>query len=253
VSAHVTLSPNPSDGLAAVTVTADLSDATTGGSTVTQAEFVIDDAVTTGVGFGTPMSGSFGTIDVTGASGTITTAVLAALDAGKHTVFVRALDSAGNWGVIGSGVLNLPKTGPQTTNGSLTRTPANGSTPVDISATGDDSDAGGTITAAEYFLDTVGANGTGIALALNRSASVVSEDATILATTVKALGEGLHHVLVHSKDSLGLWGPALDITLTVDLTGPNVDAASVGPNPSNGVLSDKGNPGYLVVSAQITD
>ena len=253
VSAHVTLSPNPSDGLAPVTVTADLSDATTGGSTVTQAEFVIDDAVTTGVGFGTPMSGSFGTIDVTGARGTITTAVLAALDAGKHTVFVRALDSAGNWGVIGSGVLNLPKTGPQTTNGSLTSTPANGSTPVDISATGDDSDAGGTITAAEYFLDTVGANGTGIQLALNRSASVVSEDATIPATTVKALGEGPHHVLVHSKDSLGLWGPTLDITLTVDLTGPNVDAASVGPNPSNGVLSDKSNPGYLVVSAQITD
>ena len=70
VSAHVTLSPNPSDGLAPVTVTADLSDATTGGSTVAQAEFVIDDAVTTGVGFGTPMSGSFGTIDVTGARGT---------------------------------------------------------------------------------------------------------------------------------------------------------------------------------------
>ena len=39
----------------------------------------------------------------------------------------------------------------------------------------------------------------------------------------------------------------------VDLTGPAVDAASVGPNPSNGVLTDKSNPGYLVVSAQISD
>ena len=33
-----------------MTVTADLSDATTGGSTVTQAELVVDDAVTVGVG-----------------------------------------------------------------------------------------------------------------------------------------------------------------------------------------------------------
>ena len=73
------------------------------------------------------------------------------------------------------------------------------------------------------------------------------------AATVAALGEGTHHVLVHSKDSLGLWGPPLDIPLSVDLTGPAVDAASVGPNPSNGVLTDKSNPGYLVVSAQITD
>ena len=71
VSSHITLSPNPSDGLADVTVTADLSDATTGGSPVTQAEFVVDDAVTTGVGFGVPMTGTFGTVDVTGATGTI--------------------------------------------------------------------------------------------------------------------------------------------------------------------------------------
>ena len=87
----------------------------------------------------------------------------------------------------------------------------------------------------------------------NRTATVVSEDATIPAATVQALGEGLHHVLVHSKDSLGLWGPPLDIPLPVDLTGPGVDAATVGPNPTNAVLSDKGNPGNLVVSTQITD
>ena len=82
---------------------------------------------------------------------------------------------------------------------------------------------------------------------------MVSETATIAAADIKALGEGAHHVLVRSKDSLGLWGPTLTIDLPVDTTGPNVDAASVGPNPSNGVLTDKGNPGYLVVSAQITD
>ena len=253
VSSNVTAAPNPSDGLSPVTVTADLSDAATGGSTVTRAELVIDDAVTTGVGFGTPMTGAFGGVSVAGSSGTITTAVLDGLAAGKHTVFVRALDSAGNWGVVGGVVLNLPKTGPQTTNGTVTATPANGTLDVSVSATGDDSNAGGTITDAEYFLDTVGANGTGRTMTRNRTATVVSEDAVIPAATVLALGEGAHHVLVHSKDSLGLWGPPLDVALTVDLTGPGVEAASVGPNPTNGVLTDPAHPGYLVVSARITD
>ncbi|HEY2041745.1 MAG TPA: multicopper oxidase domain-containing protein [Jatrophihabitans sp.] len=265
VSSHITLSPNPSDGLADVTVTADLSDANTGGSAVTQAEFVVDDAVTTGAGFGVPMSATFGTVNVTGAQGTIPATAITActaspppvslncLAAGKHTVFVRALDAQGNWGVIGTAIFNLPKTGPQTTNGSIQDVPTNGAADVSVSATGDDSDAGGNITAAEYFLDNVGANGTGLVMARNRTATVVSETATITAATLRTLTEGTHHVFVHSKDSLGLWGPVLDVPLPVDLTGPTVDAAAVGPNPTNAILSDQGNTGYLKVSAQITD
>ncbi|HEY3629715.1 MAG TPA: multicopper oxidase domain-containing protein [Jatrophihabitantaceae bacterium] len=262
VSSHIALSPNPSDARTDVTVTADLSDATTGGSNVSQAEFVVDDAVTTGVGFGTPMTGGFGAVSVTGAHGTIpavaatctpSTVALNCLSAGKHTVYVRALDSAGNWGVVGSAVLNLPKTGPATTNGSVADSPANGTVDVAVSATGDDTAAGGTITGAEYFIDAVGADGTGLPVARNRTAMVVSLDATLTAATVHGLTEGTHHVYLHSKDSLNLWGPPLDIPLVVDLTGPAVDAASVGPNPSNGVLTDKSNPGYLVVSAQISD
>ncbi|MDX6280687.1 MAG: hypothetical protein QOH03_1758 [Kribbellaceae bacterium] len=253
VSSHIKLSPNPSTGLAPVTVTADLSDATTGGSAVSQAEFVIDDAVTTGVGFGTPMSLPGSGVSITGATGSISTAVLGALDAGRHTVFVRALDAVGNWGVVGSAILNLPKTGPQTINGSIADVPANGAVTVSISATGDDSDAGGLITDAEYFVDTVGTNGTGTGLTLNRTATVVSEDADLPPALLSTLGEGEHHVFVHSLDSLGLWGPPLDITLPIDVTGPAVDAASVGPNPTNGLLADKSHPGNLLVSAQITD
>ena len=252
VSTHLTASPNPSDGLSAVTVTAVVSDASTGGSSVAQAEFVIDDAVTTGPGFGTAMTGTPGTGSVS-VSGTITTAVLGALDAGRHVVYVRGLDAAGNWGAIGSVILNLPKTGPQTTGGSAAPSPANGDVSVVVSATGDDTSAGGVITDAEYFIDTVGANGAGTAVLPNRRAMVVSLDATVAAASVKALGEGPHHVFVHSKDSLGLWGPTLDVPLPVDLTGPGVDAATIGPNPSNGVLTDKANPGYLLVSAAITD
>ncbi|GAA1133414.1 hypothetical protein GCM10009630_34480 [Kribbella jejuensis] len=253
VATHVRLAPNPATGQAPVTVTADLSDATTGGSVVSQAEFVIDDAVTVGPGFGTPMSLPGTGVSITGATGTISTAVLGALDAGRHTVFVRALDAAGNWGVVGSAILNLPKTGPQTINGSIADVPANGAVAVSVSATGDDSDAGGLITAAEYFVDTAGTDGTGTPMTLNRTATVVSEDADLAPALLQGLTEGTHHVLVHSKDSLGLWGPVLDIALPIDVTGPAVDAAAVGPNPSNGVLADKSHPGNLLVSAEITD
>jgi hypothetical protein len=253
VSSHVKLTPNPSTGLSPVTVTADLSDLTTGGSAVGQAEFVIDDAVLTGVGFGTPMSLPGSGVSITGATGSVSTTVLAALDAGRHTVFVRALDAVGNWGAVGSAILNLPKTGPQTINGSIADVPANGTVAVSVSATGDDTEAGGVITAAEYFLDTVGTNGAGTALTLNRTAAVVAEDVDLSPALLGTLAEGEHHVFVHSKDSLGLWGPPLDILLPIDVTGPAVDAASVGPNPTNGVLPDKSHPGNLLVSAQITD
>ncbi len=268
VSTHVSVTPNPSDARADVTVTADLSDVTTGGSGVDQAEFVVDDAVVTGVGWGTAMTAAnYGTISVTGATATIPAGVggscdpvadvvpltLNCLSAGKHTIFVRAHDTSGNWGAIGSVIFNMPKTGPQTTGGTLSPNPANGSLALALSATGDDSNAGGKITDAEYFIDTAGANGTGATMTRNQTATVVSLDGTVPAATVAALAEGTHHLLVHAEDSLNLWGPVLDVPLIVDQTGPLVDAAAVGPNPSNGVRTDKGNPGYLVVSAKITD
>ncbi|HET8600580.1 MAG TPA: multicopper oxidase family protein [Segeticoccus sp.] len=265
VSSRISLSPNPSDARSAVTVSATVSDAKSGGSAVDQAEFVVDDAVTTGVGFGTQMTGSFGspTVSVTGSIPASASALdcaqipapvdLNCLEAGKHIAYVRGRDAAGNWGVIGSAVLNLPKTGPQTVNGKVSPSTANGKTAVKITATGDDSAAGGNITAAEYFIGTAGAPGTGTPLTLNRQATIVTESASIPAATVAGLGEGTAHILVRSKDSLGLWGPTLDVPLPVDLTAPTVRAASVGPNPTNGQINDPSNRGYLVVSALIED
>ncbi|HKC26500.1 MAG TPA: hypothetical protein VKB75_00680, partial [Jatrophihabitans sp.] len=268
VPAHVKASPNPSDGLSDVTVSADLSDATTGGSVVKQTEFVVDDAVAVGAGYGVPMSGDFTSVSVTGAHGTlpatpaggscdpvngVVPVALLCLSAGKHKIYVRALDAAGNWGVVGSVVFNLPKTGPQTVNGTVD-SPANGAVDVDLSATGDDSDAGGNITAAEYFVDNAaGTNGTGIPMTVNRAATVVSEDTTIAAATVAAMTEGTHHLYVHSKDDLGLWGPVLDVPFVVDTTGPTTAAVALGPNPANGVRSDPSNPGYAMISGEVRD
>ena len=164
------------------------------------------------------------------------------LEAGKHLIFVRAQDSAGNWGVVASAVFNLPKVGPQTTSGSASDNPTNGSSDVDITATGDDRALGGNIDQAEYSIDVAAAPGAGTPMTLNKVAPLVSESATIPAATVAGLGDGPHVIYVRSHDSGGLWGPTHSIELMVDLTGPEVDAADVGPNPTNGDPQRQGQP-----------
>ncbi len=281
VASQVKVTPSTSAGTAPVSVQADLSDVRTGGSNLLAAEFVVDDpsvAVGSGITLSPDTAYSSSDAHVTGSipvapleglsctpdSGPVPV-TLQCLSAGKHIVYVRGEDAALNWGVVGSVVLNLPKSGPLTRDGSSTPAPANTRTTIQVSTTGDDTAAAGVVDGAELFLDSVGANGTGVAMTLNRSADVVSEDLTIPAdlaagqtcqsTPVVAacLTEGTHHLWVHSHDSLGLWGPPLDLPLTADKTGPSVDAAAVSPNPTNTVLASPGNAGYLRVSASISD
>ncbi|MHA3835004.1 multicopper oxidase domain-containing protein [Terrabacter sp. AAH1] len=268
VSTAIKATPNPSDGTSAVTVTATVSDATTGNHLVKGAEFVVDDATSVGPGFGAAMqaaTGAFpaGTIDVTGTIPAVATAAdcalptppldLHCLTSTKHTIFVRGLDSADNWGVVGSVVLNLAKAGPQTVAAAVSPKPASGAGNVTVSATGDDTAAGGTITGAEFFIGAVGANGSGTAMSLNRSATKVAETGTIPAATVRGLGEGTTQVWVHSRNSQNIWGPAVPVDLVVDLSAPGVNASTVGPNPTNGIVGSKSYPGYLVISADLED
>ncbi|MEP7332474.1 MAG: multicopper oxidase domain-containing protein [Terracoccus sp.] len=257
VTSVVAASPNPATGQTDVTVTANLSDLKTGNNGVSAAEYVVDDAETTGPGYGTPM-----TMSTAGdsATGTLAVATMANLDAGKHVIYVRAKDNAsngaagGNWGVVGSVVFNLPKTGPSTTAGVATPPVSNLAAPVIITATGDDSNSGhGNITKAEYYLtDTdvmpTDAPGTGTPMTNNRVAPVVSEQGSISSAT-----EGYHYAWVRSMNTLGLWGPFVEIPFTVDKSGPSVTGAAIGPNPSNGLVSAPANPGYAVVSGVITD
>ncbi len=261
----ITASPNPSNALADVTVTATISDASTGASPVTAAEYVIDDTATNPVApsTGVPMTLATPNQVTSSATGTIPASVLSAptFQAGKHIVYVRGKDSVGNWGLVGSVVLNVPKAGPATTYGSVTPAITNASAPIDISATGDDSVAGGTVIAAEYFLDSPPAstdNGHGTSMTINRAASVVSVDATLdpTATGAPVLTEGTHHIYVHVKDDLsgtGLWGPVADIPLIVDRTGPSTLGSAISPPATNGVQADPSNPGYLQVTADIAD
>lgn len=263
-----------------VTVTADASDARSGGSAIDRIEYVVDDPTTT-VCTGTPFSSpqlpspavacdpaSHGSaVTVSGAEGQLDITALG-LASGKHKVYVRALDAAGNWGPIGSAVLNVAKDGPATTG--LTATPAatNGAA-VTIEATGDDSAAGGSVVRAEYLLDPDPANlppagsGPWQPMTLNRTATVVSERATL---DLSGLAEGRHLVLVHSLNSLGVWGPVQStdpslpasaanraLYLNLDRTGPQVTITSLDTSPNNGRLGSQLDPTSVMLTATATD
>jgi FtsP/CotA-like multicopper oxidase with cupredoxin domain len=256
----ISVSPNPSDALSPVTVTATVDDSDAGGSSIKAAEYVIDNDDPNGpiaAGSGVAMTVPDGAGPITSVTGTIPQSVLAdpTLSAGKHVIYVRGEDGAGNWGVFGSTVLNVPKTGPATTGGTATPSLTNGTTSIALSATGDDTVANGKIVAAEYFVGDAPADASvrGTAMTINRSASVVSVDATVPVSVVKTLSPGVNHLWVRVKDDFGLWGPVLDIPVTMDTGAPTVLGAAMNPPATNGKQGDPSNPGYVRLSAELQD
>jgi hypothetical protein len=225
----VTLAPNKSNGSGSVAVGASINSAS---STVAAAEYFIDSMGANGSGIA--LSGTFGTASVS-VSGTLSTAQLAALAAGNHSIFVHGQDATGTWGAFSSAVLNLDKAGPTSSGLALTPNPSSGSVNVALHATGSDSATGGSnITAAEYFKGAAACttlaclNGTGTAMTVNVAAPTASLDATIAAPVTGGI------VSVHSMDALGNWGPFATITLNVASAPPTVAAVSANPTPNNG-------------------
>jgi len=126
-------------------------------------------------------------------------------------------------------------TGPATTSPTLTPSPTNGTGDGALHATGDDMATGGSnIAAAEYFTDTLGADGSGTSMTVTPAAPTASLDATIPAATVNALAEGSHTISVHAQDTAGNWGSTATTTLLIDKTAPSVSAVTAAPDPTLG-------------------
>jgi hypothetical protein len=231
----ISLVPNPTNGAVSVVVMASVSDLASGGANVSAAEYYIDSTS----GTANAMDASDGSFDSPSEAvqATISTATLAGLSSGSHTIYVRGQDDVGNWGSFNFAVLNLDKAGPATLNPTLTPNPSSGTVDVALHATGNDSASGGSnIAAAEYFIDTLGADGNGTPMTVNTTAPVASLDATIPAATVSALSDGAHTVYVHSQDSFDNWGPAGTIDLNKVSSGPITANVSAAPNPNNGTM-----------------
>ena len=231
-------------------LTATIDDSSRGGANVAEAEFYLD--VVTGAG--TPMDAVVAPFDAV--TEDVTAAV--AVPSGEHVLYVRGRDAAGNWGPLSSVLVNggdaggpatkFPLLTPRLTNTSRT-------TGVAVSATGDDTATGGSdIAAAEYFIDAVGADGSGSPMAVNVAAPVASLDATIPAATVNGLSEGAHVVYVHSQDAAGNWGDPVTVNLVVDMTGPTTSGVSVSPSPNNGTQPvNSSTPAVRVSATTLSD
>jgi FtsP/CotA-like multicopper oxidase with cupredoxin domain len=243
----LTLSPNPSNGSANVALSASISDAATGGSNVDAAEYFVDSIGANGTG--TAMSGAFGS-PMVGVNATLSTALLATLSSGNHSVYVHGHDAAGNWGAFNHITLNLDRSGPATSGLTLTPNPSNGTANVALHGTGNDSFSGGSnIGGAEYTID----GGAASAMTVNAASPVASVDATIPAATINALSQGTHTVAVRSRDVLGNWGTPATIGLIVDKTGPTTSNVTAVPNPSNGAIGVNSSTPAVRLNAAVND
>ena len=251
VTSAVGLTPNPSDGSAAVALAATV---TSTASTVSGAEYFVDAIGADGTG--TAMTGPFGSPTASG-SATLSTAQLATLSSGNHTIYVHGQDANG-WGAVASAVLNLDKGGPAISNMGLTPSLDNGTAAVALQATASDVATGNqNVTAAEYFIDSQPASTVrGTALSVPLPATTVSLSATIPVGTVNGLSEGNHTVAVRAQDALGNWGAFGTTTLKVDKLGPATSAVTATPNPNNGTLGVQigtGGAFYVRIDATVSD
>jgi endogenous inhibitor of DNA gyrase (YacG/DUF329 family) len=241
--------PNPTNGADSVTLTASISDSTTGNSDIATAEYFVD---TVGAdGTGTSMGAADGAFD------SATEDATAAIDVsgwaiGSYTLYVHGNDSAGNWGTTASLVLNVTAedtTGPITSDVSADPNPTNGADSVTLTASISDSTTGNSdIATAEYFVDTVGADGTGTSMgAADGAFDSATEDVTA-DIDVSGWAVGSYTLYVHGNDSAGNWGATEQVILevTTDDTGPITSDVSVDPDPTNGADS-------VTLTASISD
>ncbi len=248
------LTPSTVDGMAGanVAVAATVDDTASGASAIQAAEYYIDSTTGTPTAM-TANDGAFNSPTET-VDGVIPAATLAGLTSGAHTIYVRGQDAAGNWGSFNLSTLNVDNGGPTTSGLSLTPNPTDGSVDVAVTGTADDTAGGSSnITAAEYFIDATGADGSGQPMVVNANAPVASVDGSISAATIMGLTEGTHIIYVHSQDAFGHWGSFAQIDLRVDRTGPTTTSVTAAPNPNNGAQGINLSQPAVRVDAMLTE
>lgn len=245
--------------------TAAVSPTVTAGTTDVDMMFTLDSTTTSGLGItsweyylndfdGTPEGTGLTSGTTTEAiTTTIPAAAFSALPAGDVTVYIRGFDSAGTPGPVNSVILDLVTEGPVISGLSLYSSPANGTQPVTLLGTADDRIVGSlNVVQAQYFIDTLGAPGTGTDMTLTPS-PVASISASIPAAAIAALSEGPHTIYVMAVDELGNWGQPSTIVLDVDKTGPASTGTYLWPNPNNGTQSVNSSANGVRLEINTTD
>ena len=124
---------------------------------------------------------------------------------GSHVFSVRGLDAAGNWGALGTGTLQIDKTGPVITSATLTPASRQRGQSTTLNATAAD---GSLVDRFEYFLD------LGPATSVTVTAGSPRSITRTITVPVQTSGQ-LHYVFVRAHDGAGNWGAWTQLALTV--------------------------------------
>ena len=135
---------------------------------------------------------------------------------------LTTIDATGAWTTTCAGPVASRVQAPDTTTGAADMTFSAYVTPCAAAPAT-------TVTAAEYFIDTVGADGSGTALPL--SANPLT--GTVTQAQILGLSDGRHTIYVHGQDSTGAWGEVSSDTFIVARIGPAVRAMPIDPSPTN--------------------
>lgn len=126
--------------------------------------------------------------------------------------------------------------GPVTSAAAASPDPTNGASSVTLTATVDDSTTGNSnIQAAEYFIDSVGADGAGTAMsASDGTFDGVTENVTA-SVDVSGLGDGIHTLFVHGQDAggTGNWGATDSVVFTKSPPPPGSESATITITPGS--------------------
>ncbi len=234
------ISPNPANGSADMTVDVTASTTTTNNQNVASAEYFLDPTTSppTTTRGQTMTVGPAGLASTTTFSATIPAATISGKADGTHHVFVRAKDALGNWGALADLTFTVDKTGP------LTSSIANAyQLDKSLKITATVTDALSNIAAAEAFIDSVPANSNGTGIVLQPTSGTFNNtNATVYfiisPADLATLSQGTHKVYIHGQDAAGNWGSttiaAATANFVVDRTAPTFNSLSATRTGSNG-------------------
>lgn len=184
--------------IAAVRVTVTATDAL---SNVVAVEGFIDGVGAAGTGFVFVPSDGQWNGKTENAFGDIPLSTVNALTLGSHTISVRALDAAGNWGAAGTTTLLVDKTAPTLTGISLAPGTAIVGEAVTLTPVGA-SDAASGIAGGQYWFDTA-------------TPPAFPSSFTGATATISSATGGVRTVYARVRDGAGNWSPVRNATLLV--------------------------------------
>ena len=217
VTSGVLADPNPTSGTNLVTLTASINDFTTGSSNIAEAEYFVDTVGADGDGISMNPSDSAFDSPAEDVTADIDVSVLSA---GNHILYVHGKDAADNWGATESVILEVTAVadtvGPVTSGVLADPNPTSGTNLVTLTASINDFTTGSSnIAEAEYFVDTVGADGDGISMNPSDSAFDSPAEDVTADIDVSVLSAGNHILYVHGKDAADNWGATESVILEV--------------------------------------